>query len=291
MTSFHLFPPLFDDGNFSFSPFNSNINDVSLSYIPWSNITYKPFFSSIAFYPNYYDLINLPDLSIYASNTDLIYNSNILFSNLYPLISLSSNNSNNLSNFIFNYNNSLSWSSNSNTFYINNFNVGIGTSSTSYNLDVYGSINSSNYFINDINLSNIFISSNIYSYHSNSFYNDFISFKSNNLNISSFNNNFWSSNTYDNFIYYNIGNIGIGTSYGSYSLNILNSLNTSSLFINNYNISNIFISSNSLSFTSNNLISFIAYKFEPFNIFNIYNNNIGIGSTYPTEKQIGRAHV
>ena len=67
MSFYHLSPSLIINSNSFFTPFNSNINDLSIIYIPWSNITDKPNFKQIAYSGNYYDLSNLP--SLFTSST------------------------------------------------------------------------------------------------------------------------------------------------------------------------------------------------------------------------------
>ena len=47
MSFYHLSPSINTNGNSSFTPFNSNINDLSLIYIPWSNIIDKPNFKQM----------------------------------------------------------------------------------------------------------------------------------------------------------------------------------------------------------------------------------------------------
>ena len=143
-------PYLDTNGNFSFIPSNSNINDISLIYIPWSNITFKPNFSQVSTSANYLDLLNLPDLSIFISSNQFIISSNDLFNYLTSNIISSSNNSIDYTNLKFIQENNLKWSYDNSNVYLtnNNFNVGIGTTNTSYKFDVLGSINtSSNYFI------------------------------------------------------------------------------------------------------------------------------------------------
>ena len=230
MTS-HSLPHFYTDGNSSFSPFNSNIYDLSLIYTPWSNISYKPSFANISTSANYFDLINLPNLSIYTSNNDLISSSNFLFSNLSNFNFSFSNNSINFINFKINQETSFKWSYNNSNIYLTNYNynICIGTSSTFNKLDVFGSINTySNYFINNFNISNIFIASNIFSNKSNILYNELSNLKP--IVSTSAISSYWSSNSINQMIYIN-SNIGIGTSSGSYNLNVLSNINSIDYFI------------------------------------------------------------
>ena len=98
-------------GNFSFSPFSSNINNKSLFYIYWNDIINKPSFSNICFTSSYNDLSNLPVLSLISTS-----------GNYNDLINKSYNNNNNNNIYTFS-------------------NVGIGTNNPSYKLDIFGDIN------------------------------------------------------------------------------------------------------------------------------------------------------
>ena len=100
-------------GNQLFLPSSSNITDISLISIFWSDILGKPSFCNVAITANYNDLINLP------SNTG---SSSVVFSGDY----------NSLSNLP--WNNVLT----SNIYFIRNGNVGIGTTNPNTKLHLIG---------------------------------------------------------------------------------------------------------------------------------------------------------
>jgi len=172
-------------------------------------------------------------------------------------------------------------------------NVGIGSSIPISKLDVTGEINSSNYLIQQQNISNIFISSNVFDNKSNLLYlnlsnQDFIS---SSIKITS---SQWSNATNNTDIFYNLGNIGIGTSIPSYSLDVSGNINSSHYLINQINISNIFTTSNVVDNKSNICISYVDSKVANLvssqwatsndNIYLNKSGNVGIGSSIPTEK-------
>ena len=108
----------------------------------------------------------------------------------------------------------------------NNSFIGIGISNPLHRLDVNGSINASSFIGNGSNITAI----------------NYNNITSNRPELSNVNNWIRSSTT----IYNNINNFAIGTTDPlSYKLNVNGSINTSSLFMNNINISNIFLTSSS----------------------------------------------
>jgi hypothetical protein len=284
----------YNDSNPSFTPFSTIYNDVSLISINWNDVLLKPSFSNICFSANYNDLSNTPNLSVYASNIDVSNISNILFIN-------SSNSNINTSNSILNFTSNQigtiktsQWISINSNIYYNDGNVGIGTSVfNSDKLIVSGNINSDEYKIKDINISNIFITSNIFENRSNNLFSNL----SNQDYISSLTpvvSSQWISDVNSN-IYFLDGNVGIGTSsFNSDKLIINGTINTTELKLKGNNISNIFITSNIFENKSNLIINETSNKFLNFtynqfstngnNIFFNLTGNVGIGSSIPKEK-------
>ena len=290
----HISPFFYNDSNPSFIPYATTYTDVSMININWSDILLKPSFSNICFTANYSDLSNIPNLSVYSSNSNVSNVSNILFIN-------SSNSNINTSNSVLNFTNdkintikTSQWISISSNIYYNDGNVGIGSSIfNSDKLIVSGNINSDEYKIKDINISNIFVTSNVFENRSNNLFSNL----SNQDYISSLNpvvSSQWITDINSN-IYYLGGNVGIGTSSFNTDLLVINgSINTTELKLKGNNISNIFITSNIFENKSNIIITDTSNKFNNFtsNQFatsgsNIYFNltgNVGIGSTIPKEK-------
>ena len=291
----HNSPFFYNDNNPSFTPFSTTFEDKSLFPINWNEILLKPSFSNICFSANYNDLTNIPNLSLYASNNDVSNISNLLYDS-------SSNSNINVSNSIVNFTNdkigtikTSQWTSdiNSNIYY-NDGNVGIGSSVfNSDKLIVLGNINSDEYKIKDINISNIFITCNVFENRSNNLFSNL----SNQDYISSLNpivSSQWITDINSN-IYYLNGNVGIGTStFNNDKLIINGSINTLELKLKGDNISNIFITSNLFEIRSNLIMNETNSKFNNFtsnqfstngnNIFFNLTGNIGIGSTIPKEK-------
>jgi len=290
----HISPFFYNDSNPSFIPFSTIYEDKSLISINWNDVLSKPSFSNICFSANYNDLSNIPNLSVYASNLDVSNISNILFIN-------SSNSNLNTSNSIYNLTNNQigniktsQWISINSNIYYNDGNVGIGSSVfNSDKLIVAGNINSDEYKIKELNISNIFITCNIFENRSNNLFSNL----SNQDYISSLTpivSSQWISDSNSN-IYFLDGNVGIGTSsFNSDKLIINGSINTLELKLKGDNISNIFISSNVFETRSNLIINETSNRFNNFtsnqfstngnNIFFNLTGNIGIGSTIPKEK-------
>ena len=290
----HISPFFYNDSNPSFIPFSTIYEDKSLISINWNDVLSKPSFSNICFSANYNDLSNIPNLSVYASNLDVSNISNILFIN-------SSNSNLNSSNSLYNLTNTQigniktsQWISISSNIYYNDGNVGIGSSVfNSDKLIVAGNINSDEYKIKELNISNIFITSNIFENRSNNLFSNL----SNQDYISSLNpivSSQWITDINSN-IYYLDGNVGIGTSsFNTDKLIINGSINTQELKLKGDNISNIFITSNVFDTRSNLIMNETSNRFNNFtsnqfstngsNIFFNLTGNIGIGSTIPKEK-------
>jgi len=296
MSIYHPSPILDSGGNITFIPSSSNNTDKSLLSINWNtDIINKPSFCNISFTANYNDLSNTPDLSIYATSNLLSSTSNSLFSSLSNIDNSSSNSIFSFTNLKLNSLVSSQWttSSSSNIHLSLSGNVGIGSSLPSYKLDVSGSINSSNYLIQQQNISNIFISSNVFDNTSNILYStlsnqDFIS---SSIKITS---SQWSNANNNIDIFYNVGNIGIGTSLPSYNLDVSGNINSSHYLINQTNISNIFTTSNIVDYKSNICIAYVDTKVANLvssqwatsnnNIYLNKSGNVGIGSSIPLEK-------
>jgi hypothetical protein len=291
----HNSPFFYNDNNPSFTPFSTTFEDKSLFPINWNEILLKPSFSNICFSANYNDLSNIPNLSLYASNNDVSNISNLI-------LNISSNSNINVSNSLVNFTNNKigtirtsQWTSdiNSNIYY-NDGNVGIGSSVfNSDKLIVLGNINSDEYKIKDLNISNIFITCNVFENRSNNLFSNL----SNQDYISSLNpivSSQWITDINSN-IYYLNGNVGIGTStFNNDKLIINGSINTLELKLKGDNISNIFITSNLFETRSNLIMNETNNKFNNLtsnqfstngnNIFFNLTGNIGIGSTIPKEK-------
>ena len=185
---------------------------------------------------NYNNLNNKPDLSSYLTTTNLTSTSNQLFSNFSNQDYYSSNSNINFTNYqISLINPKLSqWTNNQNKLYILNSNIGIGTTNPNYNLDVNSNINTNELFLKGNNISNIFITSNVFTTQSN---NLFVNFSNQDYNSSNANINYtnwkvsgivagqnpWSTN--GNNLYYNNGNIGIGSNNPNYKLVVGGDLN------------------------------------------------------------------
>ena len=171
-----------------------------------------------------------------------------------------------------------------------------------YKLDIGGDVQANDFFIKDTNISNIFVDSNVLANSSNLINYNNLSNLPIILNKFETSNNFTTKienvwNTIDTNIYNNNqGNIGIGTTNPQYKLHITNNISANEYFKTNINISNIFVTSNVLSNTSNKLANYnnlynvpsLFTKTETFNNFttktenvwttinnNIYNNNKG----------------
>jgi hypothetical protein len=136
---------------------------------------------------NYSNFINRPDLSIYSSSVNST--SNLLYSNLSN-IELNSSNTN-ISYINTNINNlvKFQWITNGNNVYTNS-NVGIGSTIPTMNLDINGNLNTNELLIKKGNISNFFITSNIFENRSNNYYSSFSNrdLLSSNSNISYINN-------------------------------------------------------------------------------------------------------
>jgi len=111
MSSNHQSPLEDTGGNINFSPFPSNYTDKSLINVYWSDIDNKPSFCNIATTASYNDLSNIP---IFASVA-------------------TSGNYNDLNNKLF------ITGTNNNIYTYSN--IGIGTLSPNYKLDIYGDVN------------------------------------------------------------------------------------------------------------------------------------------------------
>ncbi len=290
----HNFPYLYNDNNPSFIPYSTTYTDQSLISISWNDILSKPSFSNICFTSSYYDLSNIPDLSVYASNSSVSNISNTLFQN-------SSNSNLNTSNSVISFTNTKAssiktsqWISLNNDIYYNDGNVGIGSSTFGTDkLVVSGTINSDDYKIKGNNISNIFITSNVFGNQSNNLYKT-LSNQDYQSSLTPVVSSQWTSDSSSN-IYFLNGNVGIGiSSFGTDKLIIDGSINTQELKLKGLNISNIFINSNNLNDRSNQVVNYTNAKFSSFssnqfttNGTNIYLNltgNVGIGSSIPKEK-------
>ena len=290
----HIFPYLYNDNNPSFIPYSTTYTDQSLISISWNDILSKPSFSNICFTSSYNDLSNIPDLSVYASNSTVSNISNTLFQN-------SSNSNLNTSNSVITFTNTKAssiktsqWISLNNDIYYNDGNVGIGSSAFgSDKLVVSGTINSDDYKIKGNNISNIFITSNVFINQSNNLFKT-LSNQDYQSSLTPVVSSQWTSDSSSN-IYFLNGNVGIGTSsFGTDKLIIEGSINTQELKLKGLNISNIFINSNNLNDRSNQVVNYTNSRFSSFssnqfttNGTNIYLNltgNVGIGSSIPKEK-------
>lgn len=294
---FHISPIEDITGNSIFNKSTSNNIDKSLIYVNWSNnINNIPNFSNIVYYGEFSNLLNIPDLSIYASSNNVVNMSN----NLYIDINDLNVNTSNLSVSYIN-NRLLSiisgqWiTSNDDIYYKFDGNVGIGTSYPNHKLDVpTDNINTNNLYINGLNISNIFISSNIFGIESNQLYTSISNIDYNSTQIAmNTKTSQWITN--GNAIYILNSNVGIASSSPNYNLDINGSLNTNGLYhINNINISNIFTTSNVYDAKSNNIINYANTSFDGIvstqwassgdNIYINKSGNVGIGSSIPIEK-------
>jgi hypothetical protein len=284
----------YNDNNPSFIPYSTTYNDISLININWTDVISKPSFCNICLTANYNNLSNVPNLSVYASNIDVSNVSNILFIN-------SSNSNINTSNNVITFTNNTigtiktsQWNSINSNIYYNEGNVGIGSSVFGNDkFIVAGIINSDEYKIKDTNISNIFITSNVFNNQSNILYTNL----SNQDYKSSLNpvvSSQWITDVNSN-IYYLDGNVGIGTSsFNNDKLIINGSINTTELKLKGINISNIFVTSNIYENRSNIINNNISNTFLNFssnqfstngnNTFFNLSGNIGIGSMIPKEK-------
>jgi hypothetical protein len=296
---FHLSPIQDVSGNTTFIPSSSNNTDKSLLYVYWNDtITNIPNFSNIVYFGNYSNILyNVPDLSIYASSTNLTSSSNHLYTSIYNLDLSSSNSSiaylnDNLDSLV-----SGQWiTANMNNIYFKfSGNVGIGTSTPIYKLDIpNGNINALNLFINNININNIFISSNTFDSRSNQLYISISNLDYNSTQTAlNTKTSQWITN--QNSIYILNSNVGIASSSPNYSLDVLGNTRTnSSYFLNKINISNIFTTSNIYDSKSNNIITYTNTNFDGIvstqwetkgdNIFLNKSGNVGIGTSNPNEK-------
>jgi len=272
---------------------------------------------------------NLYASNIITSNLNVIGDITTFNTNVYITKNMEIINENNFTCFVIKHINSeknvLEIYNNSNNIFIinSNKNIGINNINPKYNLDINGSLNTYELFINNYNISNIiddkiFITSNKLINYNNlinipklssiSLYNDY----NNLINIPWLNSN---NNIYNS----NIGNIGIGIYSPKYKLDINGDMNTNEIFIKDYNISNII--NNKIIITSNYLIEYsnhinlpylskfaitgdyndlinkptkiitdyyllsnITWKNSNNNIYNCNINNIGIGKSNPLYK-------
>ena len=180
----------------------------------------------------------------------------------------------------------------------NNF-VGIGTTNPLYNLDVNSNVNSYEYFIKNLNISNIFVSSNVFDNRSNILFN----YSSNNSNI--FNNRlatlnintdtiiqgssnrfivndiynrditFTGSLTSSNIITSNLSVIGDTTTlnttiYQTEQLQVVNDTTATAMIVKQVN--------------SNKNVAEFYYQNNQLGLIINSNGNIGIGSNNPTNK-------
>ena len=189
-------------------------------------------------------------------------------------------------------------SNNASLIISNNF-VGIGTTNPLYNLHINSNVNSSEYFIKNLNISNIFVSSNVFDNRSNILFN----YSSNNSNI--FNNRlatlnintdtiiqgssnrfivndiynrditFTGSLTSSNIITSNLSVIGDTTTlnttiYQTEQLQVVNDTTATAMIVkqvnSNKNVAEFYYQNNELGFIINS------------------NGNIGIGSNNPSNK-------
>ena len=207
---------------------------------------------------NYSNFINRPDLSIYSSSVNST--SNLLYSNLSN-IELNSSNTN-ISYINTNINNlvKFQWITNGNNVYTNS-NVGIGSTIPTMSLDINGNLNTNELLIKKGNISNVFITSNVFEDRSNNYYSSFT------------NRDLISSNT--NIAY--INNV--------VNTNLTNLLNNADIWKNgtNYTLSIDYITSitnnlNSLELTNNSIATFNysnSYNINPASYdFNFYNGII-----------------
>jgi len=136
---------------------------------------------------NYNNLINKPDLSIYSTSVNST--SNFLFINVSNIdyyssnsnISYVNNETDNLIKFL--------WNTNGNNVFTNS-NIGIGSFIPSSPLDINGNFNTNELLIKKGNLSNFFITSNIFDNRSNNYYSSLsnLDYNSSNSNVIYVNN-------------------------------------------------------------------------------------------------------
>ncbi len=254
-----IIPSLDTGGNQLFLPSSSNINDISLISIFWSDILGKPSFCNVAITANYNDLINLP------SNTG---SSSVVFSGDY----------NGLSN--------LPWiNNNSNIYFIRNANIGIGTTNPNTKLHLIGNFSiegniiptiSSNFDLGSSNFKwkDLFLAGN------SIFLDNLILSKnsSNNLEIKDTDGNFKNLNL--NSIELNNLNDKVILSLSNQQL-VFNSNGTIFNSINFNNYSNI-IYSNVLSNVSNQLLNYTNTSINNINIPNTDTIIIGTSNRFIT---------
>jgi len=245
-------------GNQLFLPSTTNITDISLISIYWSDILGKPSFCNVAITANYNDLINLPSIS----------SSSVVFNGDY----------NSLSN--------LPWTNNnSNIYFIRNGNVGIGTTNPNNKLHLIGNFSIEGNIIPTIN-SNFDLGSSNFKWKDlylsgNSIYLDNLILSknsSNNLEIKDSNGNFKNLNI--NSIELNNLNNKVILTLSNQQL-IFNSNGTIFNSINFNNYSNI-IYSNVLSNTSNSIINYINTSINNINIPNTDTIIIGTSNRFIT---------
>jgi hypothetical protein len=120
-------------------------------------------------------------------------------------------------------------SNNASLIISNNF-IGIGTTRPLYNLDVNSNINSSEYFIKNLNISNIFVSSNVFLNNSNSLFN----YSSNNSNT--FNNRLATLNINTDTITQGSSNRFIVNDIYNRDITFTNSLTSSNIITSNLSV-------------------------------------------------------
>jgi len=259
-------------GNQLFLPSTSNINDISLISIYWSEILGKPSFCNVAITANYNDLINLP--------SETGSSSSVIFSGNY----------NDLSN--------LSWiNSNSNIYFIRNGNVGIGTTNPNNKLHLIGNfsiegniiptinsnfnLGSSNFKWKDLYLSgsSIFLDNLILSKNSS----DNLEIKDSNGNLKNLNVSSIELNNLNDKVIFTLSNKQLifnsnGTIYNSINFNDYSNIIYSNILSNTSNsiINYINSSINNIIFPNTDTISIGTSN--RFITSNIYSNNLTITS-------------
>jgi hypothetical protein len=146
--------------------------------------------------------------------------------------------------------NTSKWITSNNNIYINNYNVGIGTSNPNslYKLDINGTINATDIYINNTSVNtrinnNFIILNNLIDNTNKNFLNIINNINNNektSLIIKQTNSNtnvaeFYNSNNIPLIINSNL-NVGIGTTLPLYTLDVNGTINCSSLITNGYNM-------------------------------------------------------
>ena len=136
---------------------------------------------------NYNNIINKPDLSIYTTSVNST--SNNLYQDLSNLDLSSSNSGISYVNTSIDGLTKFLWITNGNNVYTNS-NIGIGTTVPTEKLDINGNISTNELLIKKSNISNLFITSNVFDFRSNNYYTSFSNqdIKSSNTNINYVNN-------------------------------------------------------------------------------------------------------